>query len=191
MSGIFIRNRCDLRRARRGWRGRGFTLLELMITLSMIAIVLAFAIPTFLPQMVSHQSREGALAIFSWLKVCRSQAVTSARAVSCDIAFSAEDDTVSTSLEMDVDGNGVPEQLYSNTIGIGAFSKRNTETFEVDFTPLGLAEKMAPAEGVLRLCGVAEEVQNDISSSTYVITVAGSGIVRIEELTNAACDDLG
>lgn len=160
---------------------KGFTLLELMISLTLVAIVLSFATPTFLPQIIRHQSREGALAVFSWLKVCRSQAVTSARAVRCEVDFAG--DEVTAALIMDVDNDGVEEQLYSKTIGVGAFSVRNTDSFAVEFDAMGFVQTMAPNSGLLTLCGV----RGAVSSSVYEILVAESGVVRINESANAVC----
>jgi type IV fimbrial biogenesis protein FimT len=157
---------------------QGFTLLELMVTLTLVAIVLSFGVPSFLPQMVEHQSREGALSVFSWLKTCRSQAVTSARTVTCTIDFSG--DNVVTELDIDIDGDGGDETLYSNTIGIGAFTDRSTDRLNVAFDALGFANSAS--------CITVSGSQGSISSSTkYKISVATSGIVRIEEDPNVAC----
>jgi prepilin-type N-terminal cleavage/methylation domain-containing protein len=157
---------------------QGFTLLELMATLTLVAIVLSFGVPSFLPQMVEHQSREGALSVFSWLKTCRSQAVTSARTVICTVDFTG--DNVVTALDIDIDGVGGDETLYSNTIGIGAFTDRSTDSLNVEFDALGFADSAS--------CITVSGSQGSFtSSSKYKISVATSGIVRIEEDPNAAC----
>ncbi len=91
-------------------RNQGFTLIELLITLSVLAIVLAIAIPSFTTTLDSVRQRTQVNQLLADLNFARSRAITSRRPVSVCAGTSGCDGLQDWSGEVlifnDIDGNG-------------------------------------------------------------------------------------
>lgn len=71
---------------------QGFTLIELMITLAVAAILLAIAAPSFRTMIINHEAQAQSEQLLSALQLARSEAVKRSRPVSICPTNSSEDD---------------------------------------------------------------------------------------------------
>lgn len=68
-------------------RNEGFTLLELMITISIVAILIAIATPSFTRMVINHSVSSDQDALFSLILTARSEAINRGRRVTVCKSF--------------------------------------------------------------------------------------------------------
>jgi len=153
-------------------RGAGFTLIELMITLAVAAVLLAIAVPSFNQMIVGNRLATQANEIVAAVSLARSEAIKRNASITlCRVQESDDTDCVDDvgSWENWVVRTGagtIVQRGVVNTYG-GTFVVSSTlETDQVVFGPDGLARAdgaiiAADAENnVIRLCSTRLDNEN-------------------------------
>lgn len=136
---------------------RGFTLVELMIVLALLAIVATIAVPNFVQFIRNNQVQAKADEVKSFLQYARGQAVTTRRSYEV---------TTDSSWEVKpVDGD-VERRLEFNTAQAQARASSGTLTF----APNGSVTNAA----TITVC------RDTDASNGYLIQVQRSGMVRMQ-----------
>jgi type IV fimbrial biogenesis protein FimT len=155
-------------------REQGFTLVELMITLTVLAIVLAIAVPTFTTTMNSIRQRTQVNQLLADLHFARSRAITSRQPVSICAGASGCDGLARWSGQVvvfdDLNADGVLDELDTllRTSAVASshswtwrnFRKQRHMTFKPDGTTHSL-------NGTFVLC------RQDTKLKKIVINVTG------------------
>lgn len=136
---------------------RGFTLVELMIVLVLLAIVATIAVPNFVQFIRNNQVQAKADEVKSFLQYARGQAVTTRRSYEV---------TTGTTWEVKPEGGTAERRLEFNTAQAQARASSGTLTF----APNGSASNPA----TVTVC------RDTDASNGYLIQVQRSGMVRIQ-----------
>lgn len=100
-----------------GQRTRGFTLLELLITMAVVAILAAVAVPSFQNMIATQQVRSAASDLVSALNFARSEAVKRNTTVRVDPGIDPGDDW-NDGWEVYVDGSADPIRVHNGLDGV-------------------------------------------------------------------------
>ncbi|WP_413701430.1 GspH/FimT family pseudopilin [Psychromonas sp. KJ10-10] len=136
---------------------KGFTILELMITIAIMAILIAVAVPSFNSMMISNSVTRDQDTIFSLLLTARSEAVKRGRAVSvcqssnltaCDSSASWTDGVIvffDSNADGDIDTDTNPATIDDVVLRVNEKLQSNvnlafTGGDHVTFNSLGQAE---------------------------------------------------
>ena len=79
-------------------KSRGFTLLELMVTLAVLAIIVSIAAPNFSQQISQYKFNNESRDIISLIRETRAQAITQKRDVKLNFSKSASDTNTATDI---------------------------------------------------------------------------------------------
>jgi type IV fimbrial biogenesis protein FimT len=167
---------------------RGFTLLELIVTLSVICILLASAIPTFLSQLHSSHLKTASFSLMESMAMARGNAVASNMRVT--IAHTKEwnmgwevfvdsnndgkrspDERILQSRESFTDVYIIPNQplkKYVSFIGSG------------EGRMIGKSNGGAKQMGTFRVCPMKPGIG-------YALILSGGGRVRMNEISSEEC----
>lgn len=146
---------------------RGLTLIELMITVAVLAIGLSLAAPAFTQQIANYRLRTASEAIITGLNYARAEAVRRNAAVSFTLGVSGSGWTVAqvnpaSTLQTRADGDSA---------GITAAS--TTSSRAVTFTPTGFVDNSGTRLSQINLStGVA-------NADTRRIDIFGGGLIRV------------
>lgn len=159
-------------------RTKGFTLAELLVTISLVAIVTAFSTPSFINQLAYHQARESALTTFTALKLCRSQAISYLSDVRCVVNVTGGE--LVTELWIDITGNNTTQsRLFSRKVGNVSMVDFSQTSLTVNFNELG---HVGATDNIV-ICSR----ERAYLESNYRLTIGLSGTVDFEEVANSAC----
>lgn len=164
-------------------RQRGFTLVELLITIAVATILMTVAVPSFVETVKNNRLTTNANALLGALAIARSEAVKEGqRATVCasdDQATCGGDDwTLGWIVWVDVDGNGVQAASELHQVGDASPSSMTLDatTYTIQFTAQGAL--VTGTDGSITLC-------DDRTGETgRVITLSNTGRANISE---AAC----
>ncbi len=158
-------------------RARGFTLVELLITVAVLAIGLSLAAPTFTQQIANYRVRSASESIVNGLNYARAEAVRRNSPVRYTLDAGGPGWTVaqvSTAATLQSRASG-------ELPGITATS--STASLILTFTPTGFVD----TSGVrLSQVTVASAVPN---TETRQIDIFGGGLIRVCDPTVTAADD--
>lgn len=139
---------------------RGFTLVELMITIALLGIVATIAVPNFVQFIRNNQVQAKADELKTFLQYARGQAVTTRKTY--------EVDTTTTAWELKPQGGGAVERkLEFNTAQAKPLT--NPNNLKLIFTANGMA---SPAAKVT-VC------RDTDFANGYLLEVKSSGVVKM------------
>jgi type IV fimbrial biogenesis protein FimT len=175
---------------------RGFTLIELMVTLAVMAIVIAWAAPSFKQQMLSSRTGAAAHELADALNYARSQSVRTLKRVSICASsngtsctgnwsdgFIVFEDRATSDKATSIDMGSTPliYRAWPKLESPGTFSVKrgSTDVSFIRFTPLGALAPTSsdPVAVSLKLTGCS-------GKSAKAVSVNLSGLVSV---ANADC----
>ena len=138
---------------------RGFTLVELMITIALLAIVATIAVPNFVQFVRNNQVQAKADELKTFLQYARGQAVTTRKTY--------EVDTTTTAWELKPQGGAVERKLEFNTAQAKPLT--NPSSLTLTFTPNGMTTSSAK----ITVC------RDTDFANGYLLEVQASGVVKM------------
>ncbi|MCC6073753.1 GspH/FimT family pseudopilin [Pseudomonas sp. GCM10022188] len=159
-------------------RNRGFTLIEALVTLALLAILSGLAGPSLIQMVHAQQVRGASIDLASAFLLARQEAITRQRAVI--IARVDEDWANGWQVFVDQDGDGMQgsgelQLLVSDSIASGVRIAGNTPVSRyVRYTPSGEAKLLTGAfqAGTITLC------HSDGQQAVRKLVLAPSGRMR-------------
>jgi len=173
-------------------KSHGLTLLELLITLTLISIVLAIGIPSFNQQISQVRTKTAMLTLLDAIETTRSTAVfRNARAT---LLANDKKWKEGWSLFIDTDDNGLPgnnETLISiqgklKGVKISATSPMNAY---VSFIGTGEGRKSGQTNGGAFLTGTIE-ICPEQPGDGYSLILSKGGRTRVDRLSKTYCENL-
>jgi type IV fimbrial biogenesis protein FimT len=158
-------------------RPQGLTLIELMITIAVLAVGLALAAPSFTQQIGNYRLRTASESIINGLNYARAEAVRRNSPVSFTLEASGSGWVVAQV------SPAVTLQSRAGDESAGVIAASTTATRAVTFTPTGFVEN-----------SVGRMSQIDLSTSTANtdtrrIDIYGGGLIRVCDPAVAVADD--
>ena len=138
---------------------RGFTLVELMITIALLGIVATIAVPNFVQFIRNNQVQAKADELKTFLQYARGQAVTTRKTY--------EVDTTTTAWELKPQGGAVERKLEFNTAQAKPLT--NPSSLTLTFTPKGMTTSSAK----ITLC------RDTDFANGYLLEVQASGVIKM------------
>ncbi len=174
---------------------RGFTLIELMVTIAILAILMALAVPSFNSLIISNRITSHANELIASLQIARSEAIrNNGRVVVCASATPANAAAtcsggpnwtngwiVFTDTDRNNNRNGAEVVLRSGTIRPGTLIVNSAaigNTGLVSFRSDGLAHDAAGALLTARI-GVCEPATNPVQNVRQVSIGSGSRLAIV------------
>jgi|GEM_PF-658822 len=147
-------------------RTRGFTLVELTITLALVAIVATIAVPNLTQLMRNNQLQAKAEELKSFLLLARNEAVGNRAQV--ELTFNA---TTPWEIKRPGKANAVIRTLEFNEVEakLVAMNASNTTITNLLYRPSGVSSAAAR----FTICN------NNLPETGYLITVAANGSIRL------------
>lgn len=147
--------------------GRGFSLIELMVTVAVLAVGLALAAPTLSTQIANYRLRSAAEGVLNGLNFARAEAVRRNSNVSFTLATGGAGWTVAQV------SPATTLQTRANGESPGVTAASTTTSLTVTFTPTGLVD----TSGV-RLSQI--DLSTSVSGAeTRRIDIFGGGLIRV------------
>lgn len=157
--------------------GRGFSLIELMVTVAVLAVGLALAAPSLSTQIANYRLRSAAEGVLNGLNYARAEAVRRNSNVSFTLDAGGAGWTVaqvSTAATLQARANG-------ESPGVTAAS--TTTSLSVTFTPTGLVDMSGTRLSQIDLSTAVS------GAETRRIDIFGGGLIRVCTPTVTAVGD--
>lgn len=157
--------RCSPLACRRG--GWGFSLIELMVTVAVLAVGLALAAPALSTQIANYRLRAAAEGVLNGLNYARAEAVRR----NSNVSFTLDASGAGWTVAQDSPATTLQTRANGETPGVTAAS--TTTSLSVTFTPTGLVD----TSGV-RLSQI--DLSTAVSGAeTRRIDIFGGGLIRV------------
>lgn len=140
---------------------RGFTLIELMIIIALLAIVISIAVPNFTQFIRNNNVQAKADELNSFLHYARAQAIATRKPY--EVVFTS----INTEISLNQKGKGTDRKMEVNTAK-AIVRGSGSATSIVEYLPSGAVS----AEGALSVC-----YDNDAANG-YVIEIRSSGLTQ-------------
>ena len=168
---------------------RGFTLLELLITLIILALLMTIGIPSFASQIQNTKLKTTTLSLFEAVQLTRNKAVfANARAV----VKNQDSWDEGWEIFMDTNDNGVRDQnetilqTHEKIKGIRIISNAPIRNY-VSFIGSGESRFIGKTNGGAFQAGTFK-VCPTTKGSGYTLILARSGRLRMDKISAAECD---
>lgn len=147
-------------------RTRGFTIVELMITLALVAIVATIAVPNFTQFIRNNQLQAKAEEVKSFLLLARNEAISNRAQVRLE--FNA---TSPWRIKRPGKADAIIRELEFNTnqAKLVAMDTSNAKITDIIYRPSGVSSAAAR----LTICN------NNSPETGYLITIAANGSIRL------------
>ena len=139
---------------------RGFTLVELMITIVLLAIIIAIAIPNFTQFIRNNQVQAKADELKTFLQYARGQAVTTRKSYVVTATSAA-------AWDIKPEGGAVERKLEFNAAQAKPLT--SASSFPLTFSPSGMASSLS----VITVC------RDSDFANGYLLEVKASGVVKM------------
>lgn len=178
--------------SRRPARGRGFTLIELMVTIAVMAVLLGIAVPSFNDALLGNKLSSHANSLVASINMARSEAIKRNRRVT--LCASADGATCATSggweqgwvVQYDADNNSCDaaspnwkgiyrQQALSSGLKISETDSKRTLCFE----PTGVGSTSA----TLTVCRATPSA----GGQERVVSITATGRASVKKTTAGAC----
>lgn len=166
------------------FRARGFTLVELLVTVAVIAIMAALAVPNFANLVRSSRLTSAANEMVAMLQIARTTAISSR--ANTTVCPSADGATCSATIgnrwiavtTKNAVSTVVRDSTFPASIPVGASANLSGASYKFTFTPHGFSAVGVNASGVVGLCSPGLPGDNGIDVS--------AGVGRISTTRRAA-----
>lgn len=155
--------------------GRGFTLVELLITLAVLAVGLSLSAPAFNQQIANYRVRSASESIVEGLNYARAEAVRRNAPVSFTLDASGPGWTVAQG------GTALQSRASGETPGVGATSGNGA--LALTFTPTGMVDTSGTRLARITLGSPVA------GTDSRQIDVFGGGLIRVCDPTVSASGD--
>lgn len=168
---------------------RGFTLIELMVTLLILLILLTIGIPSFSNQLQSSRTRTSALDLLQAINQARTIAISQAQRATLSHTGSWES---GWELYIDANDNGQldgDEQLITSSKALNSVRVSANKPIKnyVSFIGTGESRFVGKADGGAFQAGTLT-VCPETTGAGYRLVLARSGRIRMEGISEADCD---
>jgi len=168
---------------------RGFTLVEVMITLTVLALLITLGAPNFFEWLQNQKTRAATEAVLNGLQVARSEAVRRNLAVQFKLtAVPASDWSVTES----VAGTAIQArsaQEGTATTSVTAVDRSANAATTVTFSPIGGITANADASAVLAKIDVSNTAISGSNARPLRVLVSGGGSLRMCDPAVTAATD--
>jgi len=147
--------------------GRGFTLIELMVTVAVLAVGLALAAPSLSTQIANYRLRGAAEGVINGLNYARAEAVRRNSNVSFTLDAGGAGWTVAQV------SPATTLQTRANAEAPGVTAASTTASLAVTFTPTGLVDTSGVRLGQVNLSTAVS------GAETRRIDIFGGGLIRV------------
>ncbi|MEE4108771.1 MAG: GspH/FimT family pseudopilin [Halieaceae bacterium] len=156
-------------------REDGFTMIELMVTIAVAAILVGIAVPSFQNYIVNTRSKTLASDLSSALNLARTEAVTrSVQVTVCPSDGAACGGTWVDGWVVIVDGTGELLRTYPEPRGVVTITQTPAADTAIRFGPLG-----QPVDGATQLSAWADGCQGNRARQIDVAPVGRVSTLRI------------
>lgn len=158
---------------------RGFTIVEVMITLVVLGVLITLGAPQFADWLQNQKTRNAADAVLNGLQVARAEAVQRNLAVQFKLTSLPKSSwTVSES------ASGTAIQSRSSdegtaVVNVTAVDGAANPVTTVTFSPIGGVAANADATAALRKIDLANPMASATNARSYRILVSGGGSLRM------------
>ncbi len=150
------------------WRaGRGFSLIELMVTVAVLVVGLALAAPTLSTQIANYRLRSAAEGVINGLNYARAEAVRR----NSNVSFTLNSDGAGWTVAQVSPATTLQSRANGDAPGVTAAS--TTSSLSVTFTPTGLVDTSGTRLSQINLSTSAANAE------TRRIDIFGGGLIRV------------
>jgi len=162
-----------------GAGARGFTIVEVMITLVVLGILITYGAPEFIAFLQNQKTRAAADAILSGLQTARAEAVQRNKAVQFKLtSVPSSSWTVSESASGTVITTRSAEEGTA-VVNVTAVDSLANPVTTVTFSPIGGVTTNADASAALRKVDLANPMAVAGNARSYRVLISGGGSLRM------------
>lgn len=158
---------------------RGFTIVEIMITLVVLGVLITFGAPEFIAFLQNQKTRAAADAVLNGLQTARAEAVQRNLAVQFKLTgVPSSSWTVSESVSGNVIQSRSAEEGTA-VVNVTAVDLLANPVTTVTFSPIGGVTANADASAALRKIDLANPMAQAGSARAYRVLISGGGSLRM------------
>lgn len=172
---------------------RGFTIVEVMITLVVLGVLITFGAPEFIAFLQNQKTRAAADAVLNGLQVARAEAVQRNLAVQFKLTgMAAVPPNSSWTVSESVSGNVLQSRSSdegSSSVSVTAVDILANPVTTVTFSPIGGVTANADASASLRKIDLSNAMSPAGTARALRVLVSGGGSLRMCDPNVAVAND--